>query len=270
MSIGFLLLRTYMKVLSTIAPSRAINNATNIFFSPKQHEPKEWENEAEKKGDRVWIDENVSCIVWGEGEPVLLMHGWEGRATQMSVLIPYLADNYKLIALDAPGHGVSKGSTSNPHEFIKAIFKAQEKFGEFKAIVGHSMGGGCSVYSALEGLKVNKVVSISGPAYFRDVVSLFGKFIGLGGTTHQKFLNRVEQHVDLTFDQLSLAKRINPVKHSILIIHDIEDKEVPYNQALKYEDILGKDNVMTTTGLGHRQIMRDNKVLQKVADFIND
>ena len=270
MNIGFLLLRTYMQVLSTIAPSRAIKNATNIFFSPKKHEPKEWENEAEKKGERIWIDENVSCIVWGEGEPVLLMHGWEGRATQMSVLTPYLSDNYKVIALDAPGHGVSKGNASNPHDFIKAIFKAQEKFGEFKAIVGHSMGGGCSVYSALEGLKVNKIVSISGPAHFKDVVSLFGKFIGLGGTTHSKFLNRVEQHVDLTFEQLSLAKRINPVKQSILVIHDIDDKEVPYNQALKYEGILGKGNVITTTGLGHRKIMRDNKVLQKVADFIND
>ncbi len=269
MNVGFLLFRTYMRILNTILPSRAVNKAINIFFSPKKHTPKAWEVEAEQKGERIWIDEDLSCIVWGEGKPVLLMHGWEGRATQMSVFIPYLSDKYKLIALDAPAHGVSKGNTSNPHEFIKAIFKAQEKFGEFSAIVGHSMGGGCSVYSALEGLKVDKVVSIAGPAYFRDVVSLFGQFIGLSRRTLQKFLNRVEHRVELSFEQLDLAKRISPTKESIMIIHDVDDKEIPYNQALKYEKILGKNNVMTTTGLGHRQIMRDKKVLQTIADFID-
>ena len=112
-------------------------------------------------------------------------------------------------------------------------------------------------------------MSIAGPAYFRDVVSLFGQFIGLSRGTHQKFLNSVEHHVELSFEQLDLAKRISPTKESIMIIHDVDDKEVPYNQALKYEKILGKNNVMTTTGLGHRQIMRDKKVLQTIADFID-
>lgn len=266
------LFKFYLKSLSIIWPEKAERTALSIFLTPKKHSPKSWEVKSEDSAKRVWITKDLSCLVWGEGKPILLVHGWEGRGSQMSVFVPYLASKYKLIAIDAPAHGNSKGIKSSPNEFIKTIFKAQDYFGEFEAIIGHSMGGGCSIFSAIEGLKVNKVVSISGPASFKDVVELFGEYIGLKNDVLKGFLNRVEADVQLPFEDLDLSKKIRSINQELLIIHDTDDEEVPYSQLLKYLINMGNmynAQVLITGGLGHRRIMKDEKVLSNIKAFID-
>jgi len=44
---------------------------------------------------------------YGEGEPVLLLHGGPGSIANFSKLIPELSKNYRVIAMDTPGHGRS-------------------------------------------------------------------------------------------------------------------------------------------------------------------
>jgi pimeloyl-ACP methyl ester carboxylesterase len=266
------LLNFYLKLLSKIWPQKAERTALSIFLTPRRHSPKAWEVKSEESAKRIWITKDFSCLVWGKGKPILLVHGWEGRGSQMSVFVPYLASKYKLIAIDAPAHGGSKGSKSSPNEFIKTIFKAQEYFGEFEAIIGHSMGGGCSIFSAIEGLKVKKVVSISGPSSFKDVAELFGKYIGLNNDVLKGFLNRVEEDVQLPFEDLDLSKKISSINQKLLLVHDTDDEEVPYSQFEKFQmnmNDMSNVQLLVTGGLGHRRIMKDEKVLSNIKAFID-
>lgn len=93
--------------------------------------------------------------VAGDGEPLLLLHGFCGEGAVWNEMIAFLPKKYKLIVPDLPGYGKSVNYTPpTTHsiekttiefyaEYIKAILE-QEQIAQV-TFVGHSMGG----YTAL-------------------------------------------------------------------------------------------------------------------------
>ncbi|HTF27758.1 MAG TPA: alpha/beta hydrolase, partial [Flavitalea sp.] len=64
-------------------------------------------------------------------------------------------------------------------------------------------------------------------------------------------------------------RAINNIKAQILWIHDETDKVTPLHDALKVkEDNHANLAFIITTGLGHRRIYRDEKVIKTVIDFL--
>src|SRR5678816_1021873 len=52
----------------------------------------------------------VATWRWGVGPTVLLVHGWEGRGSQLGAFVePLVAAGMSVVAFDAPGHGDSPG-----------------------------------------------------------------------------------------------------------------------------------------------------------------
>ncbi len=269
MNIGLHVLRAQNRVLSLVQPDTAVKKAGEMFFTPRKHAEKDWELQAEAVGRRMTLKNGASVIVWGEGTPILLMHGWEGRATQMSGFInPLASKGYQLIAIDAPAHGKSAGSQSNPMRFVESMFLAEQAFGPFYAVVGHSMGGGCALYSVAEGLQTEKVVSIAGPASFQRVSRRFANFIGLMDTVADKFIQHVEQVVGIPFDDIDLVSRVPELAHPTLLVHDNEDEEIPFKDAQSIANAMSNAYLYNTVGLGHRKIMRSSLVTDTVSNFI--
>lgn len=93
--------------------------------------------------------------VMGEGEPLLLLHGFCGEGNVWNDLIAFLPKQYKLIVPDLPGYGQTvHSSQSIVHsveattiefyaEYVKAILELEQV--EQVTFIGHSMGG----YTAL-------------------------------------------------------------------------------------------------------------------------
>jgi pimeloyl-ACP methyl ester carboxylesterase len=50
---------------------------------------------------------NMYCEVYGEGKPVLMIHGNGGSIASFNETIPYFAKKYKVIAVDSRAHGKS-------------------------------------------------------------------------------------------------------------------------------------------------------------------
>ena len=271
-SIALQLFRLQNKSISLISPTRAVKRALQLFFKPRRHSPKSWEMSAEQEGTRHMLSDGCSAISWGTGDrQVLMIHGWEGRATQMSAFVPQLlAKGFKVIAVDAPGHGQSSGDISHPKRFVDALFAAAESFGPFEAVIGHSMGGGTALYAALEGLPVNKVISISGPSNFESVSRRFAQFIGLTASVTNRFVNGVETTVGIPFERINLAERAAELSIPALLVHDKEDQEVPFWHAQKIQFVLSSARLVTTKSLGHRRIVRDPYVVEQIAEFIAD
>lgn len=269
MNIGLHVLRAQNRVLSLTQPETAVKKAGNMFFTPRKHVAKEWENQAESVGRRMTLKNGASVIVWGEGIPVLLMHGWEGRATQMSGFInPLASKGVQLIAIDAPAHGHATGTQSNPMRFVESMFLAEQAFGPFYSVVGHSMGGGCALYSVAEGLSAQKVVSIAGPASFKKVSKRFANIIGLADKVADRFVQHVEQVVGIPFREIDLVSRVPELQQSALIVHDKDDQEIPFKDAKSLVNALSDAYLYDTVGLGHRQIMRASLVIDTVSNFV--
>lgn len=269
MNIDLQLLRAHNRLMSFFDPDTVVNKASQHFFTPARHDPKPWEEQAEALGNRIRLSNGISAIVWGQGTPILLMHGWEGRATQMAGFIePLTRSGFQLIALDAPAHGRSLGQQSNPALFVESMFAAQQSFGPFYAVIGHSMGAGCALYAALEGLETQKIVTISGPANFIRVSKRFARFIGMSKTVRDKFVSKVEQTVGIPFEQIDISARGNALMQPTLIVHDHDDSEIPFKDAQLLSSSLPRASLFATQGLGHRKIMRSSVMIDTVCNFI--
>lgn len=80
----------------------------------------------------------------GEGEPLVLVHGLGGAATNWTLLAPRLSEGRRVLVLDLPGHG---GSEPPPRQadlgtYAWLLAGLLERAGATPAAVaGHSMGG---------------------------------------------------------------------------------------------------------------------------------
>jgi pimeloyl-ACP methyl ester carboxylesterase len=90
----------------------------------------------------------IAYFVQGEGEPVVLIHGWLSSAG-INWVLPgtsgMLAKEFKVIALDMRGHGLSDKPTEEDaygQELVEDIVRLMDHLKIEKAhIVGYSMGG---------------------------------------------------------------------------------------------------------------------------------
>jgi len=99
--------------------------------------------------DRYFDSDGVKIryIVEGEGEPVLLIHGFAANLHWQWVtpgLVKRLAKNYQVIAFDNRGHGLS-GAPHDPEEYglemVEDVVRLLDHLGIERAhIVGYSMG----------------------------------------------------------------------------------------------------------------------------------
>lgn len=96
----------------------------------------------------------LTALAWGDpsAEPVLALHGWLDNAASFIPMASELAD-YRLIALDLPGHGASAHRPKGYHyhfiDYVCDVVSAADKLGfdRFR-LLGHSLGGAIAICSA--------------------------------------------------------------------------------------------------------------------------
>lgn len=87
---------------------------------------------------------DLSTYAFGHGPPVLLLHGLAATKVSYLPLLPALAERYRVIVPDLPGHGESGKPRERytPVFFSRVIGALMDEMGiEKAAVVGNSMGG---------------------------------------------------------------------------------------------------------------------------------
>jgi pimeloyl-ACP methyl ester carboxylesterase len=271
------------RIGSVIAPNWAAKNASIKFLKPNRYPIKAWEREAEQVGTRFNLSEQVSVIRWpqnlkadnaklsGSGKQVLLVHGWESRATQMYGLVKGLVkQGYTVFAVDMPGHGHSSGDTSNAYLFSQTVRLAQQELGHFYAIIGHSMGAGAAAIAVGKGVTTEKLVLISGPSSIENVLRRFSSFVGLNKKTTNKFIDFIGHYVGVPAAELDATKLLQSSDIPALLIHDEHDIEVPVSESTRLAPVFNQSELFVTQGLGHRKILKSDEVFAKISRFVNE
>lgn len=86
----------------------------------------------------------ISYIDHGEGKPIILLHGFCGSSAYWAEVLPVLAENYRVIAPDLPGHGDSKTTLENYSiaDIADILKEFLDKLNiDQVAMFGHSLGG---------------------------------------------------------------------------------------------------------------------------------
>jgi len=103
---------------------------------------------------------------WGdpEGEPLVLCHGMWDHSRGFDLFAPLLAERYRVVAIDARGHGDSDWADSYTHgQDVRDIVRVLQSFDRPVRLLGHSKGGGQATNAAVAAPEqVHKLVNIEG------------------------------------------------------------------------------------------------------------
>lgn len=122
--------------------------------------------------------------VYGQGEPVIILHGLFGTLDNWQTLARQLAENYSVFTLDQRNHGRSPHSDAHDYhsmaEDLRHFMESHWMFGA--SIIGHSMGGKTAMQFALDHPDMVKklvVVDISPKAYPGSHHDIFDALLSL-------------------------------------------------------------------------------------------
>ncbi len=109
----------------------------------------------------------VHYETYGQGKPVVLLHGWLGSWGLWQRTMEVLGKNYRTYALDFWGFGDSgkKRDTYAVSDFVSLVEQFMQQLGiESAPLVGHSMGGTVSLSVAIRyPQRTQKVVVVGSP-----------------------------------------------------------------------------------------------------------
>ena len=203
---------------------------------------------------------------------VLLVHGWSGRSTQFIEIIKALnSAGYHVHAIDFPAHGSSEGRTTNLHEMAEALANFAESLGMLDAVVTHSLGGPVAALALRDNPIVNKMICISPPSSMDRLFQHFIDLLSIPNKVGTRILSLAQQEFGKEIMRdLSLIENIKYLLCPGLIIHDEDDRDVSIANALELAQHWPQAELLKTTGLGHRRILRDPQAIDKFLAFIQN
>lgn len=263
-------IRTLTSVLEKTSPSLAKKFAIKLFFSPRATKQKlpDIPNLHQHWCSYVKTDGSKSkCRVYsaGEGPTVLLVHGWEGSAWNLSAIARQLLDkNLRVVLFDLPAHGFSPGKKTNILEVSEIIQLLAAKEEDLLAIISHSFGAVCSGYAIKTGIKPKHFVSISAPTSMEFIIDSFCTTIGASAKIKQELINSIEDILKTPYETESLTQVAKQFTLDGLIIHDRSDRLVPYTQAKELLATWAGSKLFTTEKLGHNRILINKEVIETI------
>jgi pimeloyl-ACP methyl ester carboxylesterase len=212
----------------------------------------------------------VASYIWhGGGPTVVLVHGWNGTAGDLSAFIGPLRDTgRRVVAIDLPAHGRSSGRFSDLPAAADAVEAVLRREPSVEAVIAHSFGVPATVLAAARGAPMPRAVLISGPINVEPYLQKFFQVLGLSAATRagvqKRFRAKIAQTRLPSVDLGTLAPRLAA---KALIVHDRIDREVPFLSALTLNRAWTGSELMATESLGHRKLLADSAVVERAVKF---
>lgn len=261
---------SYLFFLLQVAYSIMVETAPNVHFKKIDH-------------DGAMI--RLAYLQWGDGEPLLYLHGWGQSRQAFLPLIETLGEGYRHIAVDCPGFGQSSMPPSpwGTEEYAACILKLVNALGWDRfTVIGHSFGGRVAIRMAIQAPeRISSLILISAAGLRRRVSWLRRTRIRLnltmarlanrilpspwGERIKRSLYNRIAsrdylQAGDLraTFVKVvqeDLAPILSVVKAPALLLWGAEDSETPPELGRRMQAGLPNAEYIEFDGFDHNSIL---------------
>ncbi|KAF2519413.1 alpha/beta hydrolase [Flavobacterium salilacus subsp. salilacus] len=269
------LIGLYINIISYISPDKARKLAYKFFSEPREGRlttellPKILQ---EAEAEMVTHNEYVfQMYTWlGGSKKILLVHGWESNSSRWEQFIPYLQkENYTIVALDAPAHGLSSGKEFNiPRyaEFINIIInKIQPAY-----MVGHSVGGATAIYYQwrYQSNFIKKMVVLGAPSDLNTLLANYRGLLSLNNNVSLLLEKHFIEHFKIKPQEFSGSLFASAITIPGLLAHDTEDEVVDFTEGEKIAQAWQSAEFIVTQGLKHS--MHDEGLYHKICAFLSE
>jgi pimeloyl-ACP methyl ester carboxylesterase len=268
--------RTGFVLGGRIAPKRTVNRAARLFATPfasSRRRAEAVQGDAEmQRGELQIHGETIATYVWSD--PVtqpyaLLAHGWSSFGLRFLPWVARLrALGYAVVTFDQPGHGHSSGKLCTLPEFTATVHAIGEHYGNAALAVGHSLGGAAVVFAQDEDWHADRLILVAPAADMKAAASRFFRFVRLGEHLRQPFYDWLLRRTGVSVEQLQVHRRLPTLGQPALVVHDLDDADVPWGEGERYAQYCTGARLYTTQGLGHRRVLDAPEVIDAALAFV--
>lgn len=260
------------QVSSRLAPSLAAHWAQEIFLRPRRLPISTKEQAILNDAKIETLQSGRRAYFWGSThQPLIsLIHGWESRASAFHKWIPIFLDHgFQVMGWDGPAHGNSPGERTTAIEMAHGFAEDMREMGHtLQGVVGHSLGGVVVGLLPRFALLPPKVAIISAPSSIQGVFDRYHDQIRLQSRAREYFIRKIVKQTGVNLHEGSLVNNDLSTDSQTLVIHDIGDREVPFEDFQELQRAWKQGQFVATEGLGHRRILRDETVGYQIAQFL--
>jgi pimeloyl-ACP methyl ester carboxylesterase len=263
-----------MGVLGRVAPGLAGRVAADLFMRPFRPRPHSREQEWLRDARPETLPTRCGKLAgwsWGNGPAVVLVHGWNGRGSQMGRLARTIAARgFHALVFDGPAHGRSPGRRTSLIKHSAALVDIAASLPEFYGVVGHSFGALAISYRWNELPSPRRLVMISPPAEMKLYSRMFIRAIGGTDEIHDRMVGVYRKKFGIIWDDITVENLAPKIAPPLLVVHDRADRQAPLSHGRRTCRAWSGSRLHATEGLGHHRILRDAAVAEVVADFMVD
>jgi len=267
-----LCLGKYLQLKAIIAPKKAIEQAFNIFCTPQRGRATEkhqdfFDTALEEKF--VTNNHEIQTYHWeGNGETIVLLHGWESNSFRWKSLVELLIkEDYNIIAIDAPAQGNSSGKYLNVPLYTAC---ANDIINVHKPsiLMGHSLGGMTAIYYQFKhnNSDLKKILTLGPPSELSLVLKSFQMTLGLS----TKFMTNMNSYLFKKFgfyaEQFSISEFAKNIKTNGLLILEKRDKLAPFKYSKPIADNWENCELYTVENVGHS--LQSTDINTKILNYL--
>ena len=255
--------------------------AERLFTSPRRHARPDREKTILATGRPFTVDvqlrsprwnnarTKVAAWRWGFGPTVLLVHGWEGRGSQLGSFVQPLVDaGLSVVTFDAPGHGNSPGHRLYLTDLADAVLDVAAATGPIHATISHSFGAAAVLLAYPRGgFDAARNIMIAPNVVIEDAVTRFTRAVAIPDSDRTVFERHLASHSGIALDALDLEQLVAHRDAGLLVVHDPLDREVPFSHGERLATLWPQARLHVPENLGHRRILRDEAVIASAVAF---
>ncbi|MFC7357743.1 alpha/beta fold hydrolase [Jejudonia soesokkakensis] len=207
---------------------------------------------------------------WGNGSKNLLfLHGWMSNSQRW---LPYFEkldlSQYTMYALDAPGHGLAKGTSLNIETYRQAVEKSIAAIGKIDTVVSHSLGTTVITYLYLYNPKIpiDKFIIMGAPSGMDAIFKYFQDLCSLSNKASQNLDNKINTVLKIPHQNIHIKNFLSAVKKPVLVIHDVNDDITPVSPIIDATKDISEIKSLFTKGLKHD--LKSEQVYTCVLNFV--
>ncbi len=267
-------LRAGFRIGSVLMPAATVRRACAMFTTPlpgtRSRALRAPLGDAQCGGFEL-DGRRIATYVWGDPRArpyVLFAHGWSSYGTSFLPWVERLRQaGYAVVSFDQTGHGRSGGLRTTLPGFVRTLAAVAARFGAPAALVGHSLGGAALTVALARGLDAQRAILIAPSADLADATLRFTRFVRLPERLYRRMLAAFE-NIGVHFDELQAQRNAPRISRPALIVHDIEDREIPWAEGERYARYWPDSRLLTTRGLSHHRIAQDPAVIDAALAFL--
>lgn len=272
-------MRAYYHATGRLAPRLAVAAFQRMMTGMPHGRLSERDRAFLATGRRLSVPCDGATLVgheFGQGPTVMLVHGLMGSSANFHAMVPALvARGFRVVAVDFLNHGLSPRGASFSRQTIGQMRQVIASQGRLHALVSHSAGGYLTAMALRElpaGTTVERCIYIAPYPAMEVTLRTFMTYFHVPDRVLPALKDWVGEMTGVPCDEQTLVdclpRHRTPEPPATLFVHDADDRHIPLASSQDVVARLGGVPLVVTQGLGHFRVLKDPRVLERIAAFL--